>query len=233
MKKTVIVLVVAVVAVLLCRSLAFTSCTIPYSGEETTLYAGDRVIVSRWSYGLRTPFESIFGIHRIGSSSPKRGDMVIFNNPAGKERCVSDRALFVGRCIALPGDTLMLNSEHLCSSDPDAHPFVVPSKGCNVAVRPWNVRLLCNTVNHHEHRHATLRGDSLIIDGRPVDEVQFTKDYYWMLDSNIVNLADSRLFGFVPHDHLVGRAIIVWFSKDPQKSLWHGYRWNRMIRAVK
>lgn len=223
---------VAVAAVLLIRSLAFTSCTIPHSGEAPTLYAGDRVIVSRWSYGLRLPLEGLFGYHRIGECPVKRGDMVIFNNPAGKERLISDRALYVGRCIALPGDTLMLNSEHLCSQSADALPFVVPSKGSHVMVHPWNVKLLCNTVNKHEHRRATLRGDSLLIDGKPVAEVLFTKDYYWMLDSNIVNLADSRLFGFVPHDHLVGRATLVWFSKDPKRPFWRGYRWNRMIRAV-
>ena len=232
MRKTVITLLSAAVAVVLIRLFAFSSCTIPSAGEESVLYAGDRVIVSKWSYGLRTPFMSAFGYHRIGSRPVLRGDMLIFNNPAGRESSIDSRSLFVARCVGTPGDTLMLNSELLCSQTDKTLPFVVPSRGSKVHVSPWNAKLLCNTVNRHEHRSARLRGDSLYVDGKYMSDVTFTKNYYWVVDSNIVNLSDSRLFGFVPDDHLVGRAVLVWFSKNPSEGVFSGYRWKRFFRPV-
>lgn len=45
----------------------------------------------------------------------------------------------------------------------------------------------------------------------------FTKDYYWMASNNSVNLSDSRLFGFVPQDHIIGKASLIWFSKEKER----------------
>lgn len=51
--------------------------------------------------------------------------------------------------------------------------------------------------------------------------------------NNTINLSDSRLFGFVPQDHIIGKASIIWFSKEKGTGLFDGYRWNRFFRAVK
>lgn len=115
----------------------------------------------------------------------------------------------------------------------EVHPFVVPRKGEKVRVYPWNVRLLCNTLVCHENRQAEVKGDSLWIEGKPVAECSFGQDYYWMASNNSVNLSDSRLFGFVPRSHLVGRAALVWFSKDNESDWLEGYRWNRFFQLVK
>ena len=57
----------AVILVLLVKTFAFTSCTIPSTGMENSLYQGERVLVNKWSYGLRMPFPSFLGYHRIGN----------------------------------------------------------------------------------------------------------------------------------------------------------------------
>ena len=105
------VLLTAILIVLLVKTFAFTSCSIPSTGMENTLYQGEKVLVNKWSYGLRLPFTSS---HFLADRA-KRGDIVLFNNPipSDKESPVFARGLFISRCVGTPGDTLMLNKELL------------------------------------------------------------------------------------------------------------------------
>lgn len=113
------------------------------------------------------------------------------------------------------------------------HPLVVPGRGEVVRVRPWNIALLRNTLVLHEHRQAEIRNDTLWVDGKPVQQCHFTKDYYWVVSSNSVNFNDSRLFGLVPEDHLIGKATRIWFSKVQGTGLFGGYRWERIGMKVR
>lgn len=115
----------------------------------------------------------------------------------------------------------------------EVHPFVIPGKGQAVRVYPWNVKLLHNTIVQHEGKNADIKGDTLLINGNKVFSYTFSKDYYWMASNNSINLSDSRLFGLVPKDHIIGKAAFVWFSKDNEAGLFDGYRWNRFFQAVK
>lgn len=282
------VLVTAVLLVLLFKGFALTSCTIPSTGMENSLYQGERVLVNKWSYGLRFPFTTV----RFLSDKGKKGDIVLFNNPTPSswETPVFARNLFVSRCVGTPGDTLMLNDELLVTGEkalsPDSkvlyayphtaedvllqametldikdnpligytdgkyvrsfshyehyllkqklqeqvdlqpvhggdsvksHPFVVPAKGQKVQVFPWNMTLLCNTLVRHEQRQAEIKNDTLFVEGKPATWCVFTKDYYWMASNNPVNLYDSRLFGLVPHDHLIGRVFTIWYSAQRER----------------
>lgn len=82
-----------------------------------------------------------------------------------------------------------------------SHPFVIPAKGRSVKVYPWNVTLLCNTIMRHEGKRASVKGDTLLVEDKPVSAYTFEKNYYWMASNNPINLCDSRLFGLVPDDH--------------------------------
>lgn len=94
----------------------------------------------------------------------------------------------------------------------EVHPYVIPAKGVPVKVYPWNVTLLCNTIVAHEHQPAEVRHDTLYVKGKPVGAYTFGKDYYWVASNDPVNICDSRLFGFVPEDHLIGKAWRIWYS---------------------
>ena len=219
--------------VLLLRGCVITSCLIPSTGMENTLRKGERILVNKWSYGLRLPGMAWWGYRRWRERPVGRGDVVVFNNPANRqERVISRRETFIGRCIGLPGDTLWVDSlSLLCSfsryelyllqqamgdgcwlqpwpsgSALALHPLVVPRRGVPVEVHPWNAVLLCNTLLLHEQRKATLRGDTLLLDGKPVSRCRFSKDYHWVVTDNAANPTDSRRFGLVPKDHLIGRA---------------------------
>lgn len=280
--------VVVVGTVLLIKTLLVTSCFIPSSGMENTLYQGEGVLVNKWSYGLRMPFPSWWGYHRIGECRVKKGDIVLFNNPNPTDKTcrIEGRELFISRCIGVAGDTLMLNRELIDTAAPvfspdskalysypdscedyvlamldslgmkgnplvgytpegryirsfshyeyyllsqragdtvpfslyrsgkkdEAYPYVVPRKGKKIEVHPWNRTLLCNTIRDHEQKEACIRRDTLYVEGHPVHSYTFSKNYYWMASNNPVNLCDSRLFGFVPEDHIIGKAWRVWFT---------------------
>lgn len=298
----------AVAVVLLLRGFAFTSCLIPSTGMENSIFQGERILVNKWSYGLRIPFMSIFSYHRWGERRVRRQDIVVFNNPAGiGQPAIDRREIYISRCIGVPGDTLLVDSlfsvtssevrsnpdkkklyaypadkesritslmhtlsitdDGLMGSNDSTHvrsfsryeyyllqqamdgqnwiqplsrgadselkPLIVPGKGKYIRVYPWNITLLRNTLVMHEGRQAEIKGNTLYVDGKPTQHCYFTKDYYWMGANNAINLSDSRLFGFVPHDHIIGKASVIWFSKEKGTGLFDGYRWNRFFRTVK
>lgn len=279
----------AAAVALLVKMLLVTSCIIPSSGMENSLYQGEGILVNKWSYGLRVPFPSLWGYHRLGKKPVEKGDIFLFNNPDPRRESewMERRELFISRCTGVAGDTLMLNRElpeiggevlspdskelyaypsaaedlvwealqsigiaeenklvsylsdgsyirsfshyeyylmvqklggkvvltPLTSKQPqEVYPFVVPRKGMPVKVYPWNVALLCNTIRAHEHRQAEVCRDTLWVEGVPVSEYAFTKDYYWVSSNDPVNLCDSRLFGFVPEDYIIGKACLIWFT---------------------
>ena len=298
----------AIAVVLLLRGFAFTSCLIPSTGMENSLFQGERILVNKWSYGLRVPLMSLFSYHRWCERSVRQQDVVVFNNPAAiGQPTIDRREIYISRCIGTPGDTLLVDSLFAVSSpeaqlNPDKKrlytypaakeqlvtslmqtlsitndglmgnndsthvrsfsryeyylleqaisdqnwiqplteksekelkPLIVPGKGKALRVYPWNITLLRNTLVMHEGKQAEIKNDTLYIDGKPTQHCFFTKDYYWMASNNSVNLSDSRLFGFVPQDHIIGKASLIWFSKEKGTGIFDGYRWNRFFQSVK
>ena len=100
-----------ILAVVLVKAFLVTSCFIPSSGMENTLYQGEGVLINKWSYGLRMPFPSVFGYHRLGSCDIKEGDIVLFNdpNPANPSKRIEGREEFISRCIGTAGGDVLLN----------------------------------------------------------------------------------------------------------------------------
>ena len=123
------------------------------------------------------------------------------------------------------------------ASNEDSHQLTyrlpIPRKGSVIKVTRWNAVLLRNTLVLHEGKQVDIKGDTLYINGKPTQHCYFTKDYYWMASNNSINLEDSRMFGFVPKDHVIGKASFIWFSKEKGKGLFKGYRWNRIFSAVR
>ena len=108
--KWIFAFVGAAIFVLLLRCFAITSCIIPAKGMENTLLCGDRILINKWSYGLRAPFLSHFPYHRWGEKRMNLGDIAVFNNPANNTVPIDDREIFISRCVGLPGDTLLVDS---------------------------------------------------------------------------------------------------------------------------
>ena len=114
-------------------------------------------------------------------------------------------------------------------------PLKVPAKGWTVQLDRKNVKLYQEAIIKYEgNSDIVLAGDKLLKNGQAIASYTFKQDYYFMMGDNRHNSADSRFWGFVPADHIVGKAVFVWMSIDPNKPLFslNKIRWNRIFRFV-
>ena len=77
-----------------------------------------------------------------------------------------------------------------------------------------------------------VKGSKIFINGKESSKYTFKMNYYWLMGDNRHNCADSRYWGFVPEDHVVGKAVFIWFSTDKEKSFLKGIRWDRLFSFV-
>ena len=119
--------------------------------------------------------------------------------------------------------------------DPDNFgPITLPARGMTVELTPRNIALYRRAISTYEGHELEFTGDEVRIDGQSASTYTFGLNYYWMMGDNRHRSADSRMGGFVPETHVVGRASFVWFSK--QNAAQHGeskIRWDRMFKSVK
>lgn len=113
-------------------------------------------------------------------------------------------------------------------------PLVIPSAGKTVDLNEVSIALYRKIINTYEHNELIEKDGKFIINGQEATTYTFKQDYYWMMGDNRDNSADSRFWGFVPHDHVVGKAVFVWMSLDDQKGLFDGkIRWGKSLRVVR
>lgn len=111
-------------------------------------------------------------------------------------------------------------------------PIWMPQKGARIALDTKNVMLYERIITAYEGNTLEVRDGRILINGQPADHYTFKMDYYFMLGDNRHMSADSRYWGFVPEDHIVGKPIFVWLSLDPDKPLLSSIRWNRFFMSV-
>ena len=111
-------------------------------------------------------------------------------------------------------------------------PVWIPKKGETVQLTLKNIALYERPIRVYEHNQLDVRNGKIYINGREAHSYTFKMDYYWMMGDNRHNSADSRYWGFVPEDHIVGKPIFIWWSSDPDRRGFSGIRWNRLFRWV-
>ncbi len=107
--------------------------------------------------------------------------------------------------------------------------FQVPFKGKVVDFRKENIAYYRRIITAYEGHKLEEKKDGIYIDGKMTNTYKVQLNYYWLMGDNRYNSADSRIWGFVPEDHVVGRASLVWFSK----SAYMGIRWERLFKFIK
>ena len=112
-------------------------------------------------------------------------------------------------------------------------PLWVPRKGATVALTEANLPLYRRIIETYEGNRLEVSDGQIRINGEPADSYTFAMDYYFMMGDNRHNSLDSRYWGFVPEDHIVGKPSFVWLSLDKEKSFPANIRWNRIFRGVK
>ena len=112
-------------------------------------------------------------------------------------------------------------------------PLWIPKKGATIPLTERNLALYERCIRNYENNTLEVKDGKVYINGKPETSYTFKYDYYWMMGDNRHNSADSRSWGFVPEDHIVGKPIMIWLSLDKDRSLFDGgIRWNRMFRWV-
>ena len=112
-------------------------------------------------------------------------------------------------------------------------PIWIPKRGATIELTPENLALYRRCIKNYEHNELEEKDGVVYINGEKATTYTFQYDYYWMMGDNRHNSADSRSWGFVPEDHIVGKPIMIWLSLDKDRSLIDGgIRWNRLFRWV-
>lgn len=110
-------------------------------------------------------------------------------------------------------------------------PIWIPKRGASLKLTPANALLYERAITAYEGHTMDVRDGKVMIDGKEADEYTFTMDYYFMMGDNRHKSADSRYWGFVPEDHVIGRPLFVWLSIDPDKSFPSCIRWDRCFKT--
>ena len=112
-------------------------------------------------------------------------------------------------------------------------PLWMPKKGATVQLDSSNISLYKQIINIYENNELKVEGATIYINGQPATSYTFKMDYYWVMGDNRNNSADSRYWGFVPEDHVVGKPKFIWLSLDREAQGLKKIRWKRMFMRVR
>ncbi len=174
---------------------------VPSGSMEPTLQVGDRLAVDKSAYGLRIPLTHVW----LTEKAPQRGDVVVFDSPA-------DGNVLVKRLVGLPGDRIAFDGVNLLLNG-QLVPQGFTQEDARIEYLPG--------APHPLHPES--------YQGPPMREVEVPPRRYLMLGDHRGNSADSRSFGFVPRENLLGRAVAVSYS--PREGLSGSERWWIPLRV--
>ncbi len=254
---------------------------IPSASMENTLRIGDFLFVNKFIYGAETPKYFPFTNAEIphlrlpAFVHPRRGDVIVFEYPGDRDEVKPEANInFIKRCIAVSGDTLLIQNKtvfvngreflppthapHTPPSDflpqesanmifpkgssfnPDYYgPLVVPFKGMVVNISSGSIEQWQTFIEREHHRVGTDKTGLVSIDGVPATQYIVERDYLFAMGDNRDNSLDSRFWGFVPEENIVGKAMFVYWSWDTSVSVssiaekFSAIRWSRIGTLIR
>ncbi|MDB5125112.1 MAG: signal peptidase [Mucilaginibacter sp.] len=111
-------------------------------------------------------------------------------------------------------------------------PIIIPKKGWTVKLDSMTFPLYERCIEVYENNKVQVVGKDILINGKKSDSYTFKMNYYWMMGDNRHDSEDSRYWGFVPEDHIVGKALFIWMSWDDNGSFFGKIRWSRLFRGI-
>jgi signal peptidase I len=113
-------------------------------------------------------------------------------------------------------------------------PLVIPKRGMSIAINDSTLAVYGKTIRLYEpNETVSISGNKMTVNGIEVQHYTFQQDYFFMMGDNRHNSRDSRFWGFVPEDHIVGKALFVWMSLDDDADLLHKVRWSRLFNVIR
>tara|TARA_B100001029_G_C15029673_1_gene436061 strand:+ start:87 stop:809 length:723 start_codon:yes stop_codon:yes gene_type:complete len=222
-------LLIALIIAVLIRSFFFQPFYIPSSSMEPNLLVGDRIFVSKYSYGFSKhsfPFSPPIIKGRIFNKTPKYGDLIVFKTPS------DNRTDYIKRLIGFPGDEIQFIEGNL----------YINQKKIIKTQSKKNLKIFCgNTVSEVNFFQESLLGKNYDIVYNKVgsminsDVYKVPKKHYFLMGDNRDCSKDSRFLssvGYVHEDNLVGKAQIIFFSNDSNiGSVFKFWGWNKSMRT--
>lgn len=282
LKRFLILLLFAVILAFGSKVFIAEAYRIPTSSMETTLSAGDYVIVNKFSYGPRTPDYLPFTSIKIPSikfpmiSNIERNDVLIFDFPdILKTDFPNGKSNYIKRCVALPGDTLsIINRKVIVNGKPldelqtlhfsrtrskylgvpnkfiyphdsewnedNYGPLVIPKKGVTVQLSQRNYsRWVDLIIFENREQNITTSSNKIFVDDEEIVSYTFKNNYYFFLGDNRDESFDSRFWGFVPEQNIIGKPFFIYWSVNHNIDItdivkfWNSIRWSRIGSLIK
>ncbi|MDC1384593.1 MAG: signal peptidase I [Crocinitomicaceae bacterium] len=210
--------------------------------QQNLLYLAD----SMYKFNIKSDEEmlskfdfDVFTQYSVIQSGPRRGEKIgVHVNKATLAKLKKENPdIKFTLQRKLPSENISIDNLGAFPNDPniqntvtDFQEFQIPYKGQTVKLSKDNIPYFRRIITSYEGHTLVEKPDgSFIIDGKKATTYTFGMNYYWMMGDNRFNSADSRMWGFVPEDHIVGKASMVWLSSDPNG----GFRWDRMFTVIK
>ena len=219
----------ALIIALIIRSFLFQPFYIPSSSMEPNLLIGDRLFVSKYSYGYSRhslPFSPKIYNKRIFAKMPKRGDIIVFKTP------VDNRTDYIKRLIGLPGDTIQIIDKNLYLNDVQMkRKETENSANINCGAEAINANFFEETLPSKKKYIAAYRNDGTMSN---TDKFIVPENHYFFMGDNRDCSKDSRFLtsvGYVNFNNLVGKAQLIFFSNDIKKgSFLKFWKWHQSLR---
>jgi len=205
-----------ILVVLILRSFLIEPFRIPSGSMMPTLLAGDFILVNKNAYGIRLP---AVDLKIIETGSPKRGDVVVFRYP--EDPSVD----YIKRVVGLPGDTISYYGKQLyVNGEPAKQKRLGIYTATGTALYMTGADRRIEALGNTEH-------EILVVKGRRSPEGEFVvpDGHYFVMGDNRDNSNDSRVWGFVPDENLVGKAFMIWMSWD---SVQNRVSWERIGNSI-
>jgi signal peptidase I len=113
----------------------------------------------------------------------------------------------------------------------DYGPIWIPKRGATITLTPENLAFYRRVITIYEGNTLETRNGQYYVNGQPTTTYTFKQDYYWMMGDNRHNSEDSRIWGFVPEDHIVGKPLFIWFSTK-NGNMRNGINWDRIFKSA-
>jgi signal peptidase I len=134
--------------------------------------------------------------------------------------------------VKYPQYKITPNFPHFTWNVDNYGPIIIPKKGWTVKLDSMSFAVYGRAIEIYENNKVNVTGKDIMINGKKADTYTFKMNYYWMMGDNRHNSEDSRFWGFVPEDHVVGKALFTWMSIDSTATFFDKIRWNRLFRGI-